>query len=343
MKMKKFRACVGILLVLVTLFLSSCATAQGEMRTFEPEKTEATEPSRTDETAAETKESAATTEEPVATVPEVTTGEGTEAGSVGEDHVHKFAGATCTEPGKCTCGEVGGEALGHHFTGGTCTTASTCSRCGAKGSALGHNFTGGSCTTPTACSRCGAQGKALGHNFAAATCAAPSTCTRCGLTNGGALGHTYSGGKCTRCGDTNGPLKPGEAALFKNKLSDEENAQALAIARQLASQAKAAGGSDLDKIERAAQLVSNEYRKGVHLESGIYYSQAYGVFVKRESSCAGCCRALGLVLTCMGYQWKHVNEGQWSHQWVTVTVNGETIWADGQVGWAGTGKHPSEA
>ena len=231
-------------------------------------------------------------------------------------HTHSFVGATCTQAGKCSCGATDAP-LGHSFAGAACTEAATCTRCGAKGSALGHDFT-------------------------AATCTAPSTCSRCKTTNGSALGHSYSGGRCQRCSDTNGPLTPEEAALFKNKLSDEENAKALAVARSLVAQIEKEypNGSDFDKIAMAAALVSEEYHKGVHVESGIYYSTAYGVFVKRESSCAGCCRALGLVLSCMGYKWTHVNENLWQHQWVTVTVNGETIWADGQIGWAGYGEYP---
>lgn len=205
-----------------------------------------------------------------------------------------------------------------------------------------HVFAGAACTKAGKCS-CGAVGTALGHDFSPKSCTAPAVCKRCGATNGSALGHNYAGGKCKRCGDTNGPLKPSEAVLFRNKLTDEQNAQALAVAREIVKQinAQLPDGSDLDRIGMAASLVSQEYRKGVHVEKGNYYNTAYGVFVKRESSCAGCCRALGLVLSCMGYQWTHVNENQWTHQWVSLIINGESVWADGQVGWVGTGKHPA--
>lgn len=204
-----------------------------------------------------------------------------------------------------------------------------------------HFFKGASCIEAGKCD-CGAVSSALGHNFTAATCTAPATCTRCGVTNGSALGHSYAGGRCKNCGDTNGPLKPGEAALFKNKLTDEENAQALAVAREIVAQinAQLPDGSQLERVGMAAQLVSQEYYKGVHVEKGNYYHTAYGVFVKRESSCAGCCRALGLVLSCMGYEWNHVNENLWTHQWVTLTIDGQPAWADGQVGWYGMGYHP---
>ena len=199
-------------------------------------------------------------------------------------HEHVFAGVNCIDSGKCVCGATT-EALGHDFTEATCTAAGLCKRCGATTEALGHDFT-------------------------EATCTAAGCCRRCGILNGSPLGHSYSGGRCKRCNDTNGPLKPSEAILFRNKLSDEENAQALAVARKMVVQIneQLPEGSDIDRIGMAASLVSDEYYKGKHVEKGIYYNTAYGVFIKREASCAGCTRALGLVLSCMGYQWTHVNE-----------------------------------
>lgn len=70
------------------------------------------------------------------------------------------------------------------------------------------------------------------------------------------------------------------------------------------------------------------------------YQSPYGVFVKGVYTCAGSTRALGLVLTCMGYEWEHVNEGEWSHQWCRLTMDGQTGYADGQVGLVGYGVHP---
>lgn len=345
--MKRFRLGMAIFLAFLLLILSSCADpldtsssagagegsiadassrADGSSAVSMPADDSIPTPEASDGTSSEPDESEEPVSEPVSE----------------PEHVHAFVGATCTEAGVCECGETD-VALGHDFTEATCTEPSACTRCGTKnGDALGHDNAGVTCDEPGVCSRCGEKGSALGHDFAGATCTAPSTCKRCGATEGSALGHTYSGGKCKRCGDTNGPLSPEDAKLFKNKLTDEENAQALAVARRIAGEIEELypNGSDLDRIGTAAVMVSNEYYKGVHLESGNYYSTAYGVFVKRESSCAGCSRALGLVLSCMGYQWTHVNENQWTHQWVTVDVGGETIWADGQVGWAGYGEHP---
>ena len=41
-------------------------------------------------------------------------------------HTHSFSAATCTEPKKCSCGEVEGTALRHNYKDGVCT------RCNAK-------------------------------------------------------------------------------------------------------------------------------------------------------------------------------------------------------------------
>lgn len=341
--MKRFKIYMGVLLAVALLMLSACtepldtpvSDGAGEASSVDdslPDASITTSASEDDSTAPiETSD----TSDDFSAEPE--SSEESEP-----EHVHTFVGATCTEPGMCECGEANA-ALGHDFTAATCTEPSVCSRCGeVGGSALGHDNAGATCDEPGSCSRCGAAGSALGHDFTTATCTNPSACKRCGKTEGSALGHSYSGGSCKRCGDTNGPLSPEEAKLFKNKLSDEENAQALAVAREIAGQIEEMfpDGDHLERIGTAAVMVSNEYSKGVHVESGNYYHTAYGVFVKRESSCAGCCRALGLVLSCMGYRWTHMNENQWTHQWVTVEVDGETIWADGQVGWAGFGEHP---
>lgn len=347
MRTKQFRACAGLLLALALLFLASCAEpVDPSPSAGAGEESTVGTSSRVDDLSVVS----ASSDDPVSApeAPDGTPSESEESVASGPEpepepeHVHAFVGTTCTEAGVCECGETD-VALGHDFTEATCTEPSVCTRCGeTDGEALGHDNTGATCDEPGACSRCGAKGSALGHAFADATCTEPSTCKRCGAAEGHALGHTYSGGKCKRCGDTNGPLSPEDAKLFKNKLTDEENAQALAAAREIAGliEKEYPNGSHLDKIAAAAAMVANEYYKGVHLEEGIYYHTAYGVFVKRESSCAGCCRALGLVLSCMGYEWTHVNENQWTHQWVTLEVDGESIWADGQVGMAGTGSYP---
>lgn len=64
------------------------------------------------------------------------------------------------------------------------------------------------------------------------------------------------------------------------------------------------------------------------------YRTPFGVFVKGEYSCAEATRALGLVLTCVGYVWKHVNENQYSHQWIELNMDGQSVAGPmGRWGW----------
>ena len=121
-----------------------------------------------------------------------------------------------------------GEALGHDWSDATCTTAKTCKVCKVtEGEALGHSFTvyvsnqDADCVsdgTKTAkCDRCEVKdtvtdkGSALGHDWSDATCTEAKTCKRCKVTEGTALGHSYSETwstgndghwhECTVCGD----------------------------------------------------------------------------------------------------------------------------------------------
>lgn len=115
-------------------------------------------------------------------------------------------------------------------------------------------------------------------------------------------------------------------------------AEARVVAQSIADQIS--GSSDLERVEQAAAAVAQYCQRCRYTTEGSDYSQAYGVFIKGEYSCAGATRALGMVLECMGYQWQHVNENQWTHQWCSLIMDGQQGFADGQVGWAGYGEHP---
>ena len=100
--------------------------------------------------------------------------------------------------------------------------------------------------------------------------------------------------------------------------------------------------SDLQRVRLAAQYVSGFSDYARYTMSGPYYSKPIGVFIKHEYSCAGSTRALGLVLNYLGYQYRHVNENLYTHQWCQLWMDGQIGWADGQVGEAGYGQHPIE-
>lgn len=122
----------------------------------------------------------------------------------------------------------------------------------------------------------------------------------------------------------------------------EKEAQALEVAKQIASTIPA-GISDLQRVSIAAQIVSYYCGFCEYTMEGKDYKTPFGVFIKGEYSCAGATRALGLVLTCMGYEWEHINEHQYSHQWIELTMDGQRGWADGQMGLVNYGEHSSDS
>lgn len=118
----------------------------------------------------------------------------------------------------------------------------------------------------------------------------------------------------------------------------QKEAKALVVAQQIASVIPT-DLSDLERVTTAARIVSYYCNFCGYTMEGKDYRTPYGVFVKGEFSCAGATRALGLVLECMGYQWTHINENQYSHQWCELYMDGQLGFADGQVGIAGYGPH----
>lgn len=77
---------------------------------------------------------------------------------------------------------------------------------------------------------------------------------------------------------------------------------------------------------------------------GSDYCTPYGVFYAKRYSCAGTAAALKLVLSKMGYKCKHVNKNKWTHQWVTLKMDGKRGYADAfpvPSVLADYGKHPA--
>lgn len=111
---------------------------------------------------------------------------------------------------------------------------------------------------------------------------------------------------------------------LKKKVSDEEFAQAYAAAAQIST--KYLGKS----IEEQLQGIYTELRQmsvgelSYSMDSA-HYSDVYGFFISKSASCAGATRAVGLCLNQLGIPYEHVHEGEYSHQWCRVNVNG-TYW-----------------
>ena len=221
------------------------------------------------------------------------------------------------------------------------------------------------------CTECGAKETTAlslsGHNYgnwvvtASQTCTTNGTkvrtCSVCGKTESQTIpanGHqwnnwvvtkeaTYESAgsqsrKCSGCGKTENQTIPVRV------LTDEDKtAMALVVAKEIAASIPSGEGiSDIDRVSEAAWIVSQYCSNCTYTMEGKDYRTAYGVFVKGEYSCAGATRALGMVLECMGYEWYHVNEGEYTHQWCRLKMDGKMGYADGQVGWAGYGNHPVE-
>jgi len=97
---------------------------------------------------------------------------------------------------------------------------------------------------------------------------------------------------------------------------------------------------DIEKVGRASAYIELLYSSCRYSMKGSNYNRPYGVFYAKVASCAGTTRALGLVLTKMGFKWKHVNENKYKHQWCTLKMDGKKGWADGMIGFVGYGKAP---
>ena len=125
------------------------------------------------------------------------------------------------------------------------------------------------------------------------------------------------------------------------KFDKDQMKQARKVAKKIAEEIMADKNltTDLERIAKAAKIVNDYADWGDYTTSGPYYNSPYGLFIAGQQSCAGCTRGLGLILEYMGFEWGHVGENQWEHQWCVVyDVDGQTAFADGSwVGVAGYG------
>ena len=111
---------------------------------------------------------------------------------------------------------------------------------------------------------------------------------------------------------------------LQKKASDAELAQAYEEARKIVEPlANLSVEAQLYGIALAVRVITeNEVEYSM---SAPHYNDPYGFFILHTASCAGCTRTTGLCLNMLGISYEHVNEGQYSHQWTRVNVNG-TYW-----------------
>ncbi|EDS73474.1 hypothetical protein NE604_04920 [Anaerofustis stercorihominis] len=114
---------------------------------------------------------------------------------------------------------------------------------------------------------------------------------------------------------------------------------ATTTARGIAACAKRYSPNKWKQVEYASQKVYKYCKKSKYTSKGSAYREAYGPFVKKQYTCAGSTRALGLVLDYLKVPWSHANENKWTHQWCKIKIGGKKGWADGMIGLSGKGKH----
>lgn len=99
--------------------------------------------------------------------------------------------------------------------------------------------------------------------------------------------------------------------------------------------------SDYEKVCIAADATAFYCSHATYTNDDPDYPTPYGVFVKGVYTCAGATRALGMILDYLGFDWKHINENQYTHQWCELKVDGKKVYADGQANLVGYGNHPA--
>lgn len=99
--------------------------------------------------------------------------------------------------------------------------------------------------------------------------------------------------------------------------------------------------TDFEKVCIAADATAYYCSHATYTSDDPDYSTPYGVFVKGVYTCSGATRALGMILDYLGFDWKHMNENQYTHQWCELRIDGKKVYADGQANLVGYGNHPA--
>ena len=108
---------------------------------------------------------------------------------------------------------------------------------------------------------------------------------------------------------------------LQKKATDEQLAQAYDVALEIVT--PLAGLSRTEQLQGIASAVRERFDSGMEYSmSSSNYNDPYGYFILGSASCAGCTRATGLCLNILGIPYEHVNEGEYSHQWCRVNVDG---------------------
>lgn len=108
---------------------------------------------------------------------------------------------------------------------------------------------------------------------------------------------------------------------LQKKASDDQLAEAYAVALEIVE--PLAGLSREEQLRGIAAALRERFDSGMQYSmTAEHYNDPYGYFILGSASCAGCTRATGLCLNILGIPYEHVNEGEYTHQWCRVNVNG---------------------
>ena len=136
------------------------------------------------------------------------------------------------------------------------------------------------------------------------------------------------------------PTKPATHVYYKNvpkEVADYSDAMAKAIADTIMSDPNLT--TDLQRVQAAAEAVAYLCSISTYgYDTEKYYRTPAGLLVYGVYTCAGSTRTLGRILDFMGYEYTHVNENQYKHQWCVLTMDGQVGYADGMGGFAGYGE-----
>lgn len=125
-----------------------------------------------------------------------------------------------------------------------------------------------------------------------------------------------------------------------NNMTNDQYAAVLPVLQDMATAALATGTTDLDHVRAASQMVYAYAANAVYTTEG-NYAKPYGLIFEGVYTCAATCRTTAMVLMLMGYPDVTChNLNQWTHQWVTLTIDGQAGWADGIAGIADYGAYP---
>lgn len=110
-------------------------------------------------------------------------------------------------------------------------------------------------------------------------------------------------------------------SVFRKWMTNEELAQAYSVALQTVT--PYVGLSREEQLQGIAVSLRERFDNNMtYSMTAPHYNDPYGYFILGEASCAGCARATGLCLDILGIPYEHVNEGQYTHQWCRINVNG---------------------